>query len=64
MFAHIYIMCIYGTYYSFFEASPIVYGGFYGFNLGEVALSFIPIGVGTFITALIFIMYLGMYVKH
>ncbi|KAF2174127.1 hypothetical protein M409DRAFT_35229 [Zasmidium cellare ATCC 36951] len=63
MFAHLYIMYIYGTYYSFFEAFPIVYAGSYGFNLGEVGLSFIPIAVGTFIGAGIFVLYMGMYVK-
>jgi len=46
LFTSIYSGIIYGTYYSFFEVFPLVYGGIYGFNLGEIGLVFVCIAVG------------------
>jgi len=46
LFTSIYSGIIYGTYYSFFEVFPLVYGGLYGFNLGETGLVFVCIVVG------------------
>jgi DHA1 family multidrug resistance protein-like MFS transporter len=46
LFTSVYSGIIYGTYYSFFEVFPLVYGGVYGFNLGETGLVFICIVVG------------------
>ena len=48
-FTAIYTALIYGIYYSFFEAFPIVFLGFYGFNLGQMGLSFLSIIVGAII---------------
>jgi DHA1 family multidrug resistance protein-like MFS transporter len=38
LFTSVYSGIIYGTYYSFFEVFPLVYGGVYGFNLGEIGV--------------------------
>lgn len=46
LFTSIYSGIIYGTYYSFFEVFPLVYGGVYGFNLGEIGLVFVCIAIG------------------
>ena len=45
-FTAIYTALIYGIYYSFFEAFPLVYVGMYGFNIGETGLTFLSITVG------------------
>jgi DHA1 family multidrug resistance protein-like MFS transporter len=41
----VYTALVYGIYYSFFEAFPIVYMGIYGFNLGQMGLTFLSISV-------------------
>jgi DHA1 family multidrug resistance protein-like MFS transporter len=46
LFTSLYSGIIYGTYYSFFEVFPLVYGGIYHFNLGEIGLVFICIAIG------------------
>ena len=48
-FTAIYTALIYGIYYSFFEAFPIVYLNFFGFSLGEMGLAFVAIIVGAFL---------------
>jgi DHA1 family multidrug resistance protein-like MFS transporter len=50
LFTSIYSGIIYGTYYSFFEVFPLVYGGVHGFNLGETGLVFICIVVGSILS--------------
>jgi DHA1 family multidrug resistance protein-like MFS transporter len=45
-FTALYTALIYGIYYSFFEAFPEVFIGYYGFNLGELGLTFLSITVG------------------
>ena len=45
LFTAVYTSLVYGIYYSFFEAFPIVYIGSYGFNLGEMGLTFLSISV-------------------
>ena len=42
-FTNIYSAFIYGVYYSFFEAFPLVYIEIYGFNVGEMGIGKIPI---------------------
>lgn len=42
-FTNLYTAIVYGIYYSFFEAFPLVYPPMYGFNLGEVGVAFICI---------------------
>lgn len=48
-FTAVYVALCYGIYYSFFEAFPLVYIGMYGFNLGEMGLTFLSITVGVVI---------------
>jgi MFS transporter, DHA1 family, multidrug resistance protein len=45
-FTALYTALIYGIYYSFFEAFPLVYGEMYGFNIGEMGLAFLSITIG------------------
>ena len=51
----------YGIYYSFFEVFPLVYIDIYGFNLGELGLTFVTIGVACLIGVTIFNSYLLYY---
>jgi DHA1 family multidrug resistance protein-like MFS transporter len=48
-FTAIYTALVYGIYYSFFEAFPLVYNEMYGFNLGQLGLTFLSITVGVII---------------
>ncbi|KAG2177040.1 hypothetical protein INT43_007696 [Umbelopsis isabellina] len=43
----LYIALIYGLLYAFFFAYPVVFGELYGFNDGQIGLTFIGILVGT-----------------
>jgi MFS transporter, DHA1 family, multidrug resistance protein len=52
---------VYGIYYSFFEAFPLVYPVIYNFNLGEVGLVFLSISVACFLAVTIFILYQVYY---
>jgi DHA1 family multidrug resistance protein-like MFS transporter len=45
-FTAVYTAIIYGIFYSFFEAFPLVYNEMYGFNLGELGLTFLSVTVG------------------
>jgi DHA1 family multidrug resistance protein-like MFS transporter len=45
MFTNLYTALVYGIYYSFFEAFPLVYINLYGFNLGQMGLTFLSISV-------------------
>jgi DHA1 family multidrug resistance protein-like MFS transporter len=45
-FTSVYTAIIYGIFYSFFEAFPLVYNEMYGFNLGELGLTFLSVTVG------------------
>jgi MFS transporter, DHA1 family, multidrug resistance protein len=45
-FTALYTALIYGIFYSFFEAFPLVYEGMYHFNLGELGLTFLSVTVG------------------
>jgi MFS transporter, DHA1 family, multidrug resistance protein len=45
LFTNLYTALVYSIYYSFFEVFPIVYIGFYGFNLGEMGLTFLSISI-------------------
>jgi DHA1 family multidrug resistance protein-like MFS transporter len=44
-FTAVYIALVYGIYYSFFECFPLVYTEMYGFNLGELGLTFLSVSV-------------------
>lgn len=48
-FTALYVALCYGIYYSFFEAFPLVYISMYGFNLGQMGLTFLSITVGVLI---------------
>lgn len=48
-FTAAYTALIYGIFYSFFEAFPIVYISGYGFTLGEMGLTFLSITVGVIV---------------
>ncbi|OAP64307.1 hypothetical protein AYL99_00279 [Fonsecaea erecta] len=60
-FTNIYSALLYGVYYSFFEAFQLVYMGIYGFNLGELGLTFISIGVATMAAVVVYNTYLLVY---
>ena len=45
-FTNGYTALIYGIYYTFFEAFPLVYIGIYGFNLGTMGIVFTCVIVG------------------
>ncbi|PSN71172.1 MFS general substrate transporter [Corynespora cassiicola Philippines] len=49
-FTAVYTALIYGIFYSFFEAFPLVYSVMYGFNLGEMGLTFLSVTVGVVIS--------------
>lgn len=63
LFTHIYTSCIYGIYYSFFECYPLVYIQMYGFNLGELGLTFLTIIVGCLIGIAIYCSYQYWYLE-
>lgn len=48
-FTSVYTAIIYGIFYSFFEAFPLVYNEMYHFNLGELGLTFLSVTVGVVI---------------
>ncbi|KAF2005513.1 MFS general substrate transporter [Amniculicola lignicola CBS 123094] len=49
-FTAVYTALIYGIFYSFFEAFPLVYGFMYHFNLGQQGLTFLSVTVGVIIS--------------
>ncbi|TKY87308.1 hypothetical protein EX895_003985 [Sporisorium graminicola] len=51
MYATLWTSFCYAVIFIFFEAYPVVFGGMYGFNAGEVGLAFLAIGVGIAISA-------------
>ncbi|KAF2669446.1 MFS general substrate transporter [Microthyrium microscopicum] len=61
-FTALYTALIYGIYYSFFEAFPLVYNDIYGFNLGESGLAFLSITVGVIIAIATYWSWLYWYV--
>ncbi|KAF2446534.1 benomyl/methotrexate resistance protein [Karstenula rhodostoma CBS 690.94] len=48
-FTAVYTALIYGIFYSFFEAFPLVYEALYHFNLGEMGLTFLSVTAGVII---------------
>src|SRR5213078_2177008 len=57
-FACVYGSIVYAVYYSYFEAFPIVYAGFYGMSGGQVGLVFLSLIIGSVIAAVIYAAYL------
>ncbi|KAF2799148.1 MFS general substrate transporter [Melanomma pulvis-pyrius CBS 109.77] len=62
-FTALYTALIYGIFYSFFEAFPMVYQGMYGFNPGEMGLTFLSVLVGATISASLYVAYLFWIVE-
>jgi len=62
-FTNVYTSLIYGIYYSFFEAFPLVYIGVYGFNLGELGIVFLCIIVACIIGVIIYCCYVYFYLE-
>jgi hypothetical protein len=61
LFTNVYMMLVYGIYYSFFESFPLVWGPVYGFDLLQQNLAFIPFIVGTSLALLSYTAYLYYY---
>lgn len=49
-FTATYTALIYGIFYSFFEAFPLVYEAMYHFNLGQMGLTFLSVTVGVIVS--------------
>ncbi|KAK5045754.1 hypothetical protein LTR84_008846 [Exophiala bonariae] len=62
-FTNAYTALIYGIYYSFFECFPLVYIGKYGFNPGELGLTFICIIVGCMLGMITYSCYVYFYLE-
>ncbi|OQE83432.1 hypothetical protein PENNAL_c0032G04771 [Penicillium nalgiovense] len=58
LFANVYTSLVYGIYYSFFEAFPLVYPAKYGFDAKDVALLFISIIIGCAVGVVVYTVYL------
>ncbi|KAI5459533.1 major facilitator superfamily domain-containing protein [Mariannaea sp. PMI_226] len=54
LFVQVYSAIVYSIYYSFFEAFPIVYHGYYHMNLGQIGLVFLCILIGCLIGAIFY----------
>ncbi|EXJ73658.1 uncharacterized protein A1O5_03420 [Cladophialophora psammophila CBS 110553] len=62
-FTNVYTSLIYGIYYSFFEAFPLVYIGIYHFNIGELGIVFICIVVGCALGIVVYVSYVYFYLE-
>lgn len=62
-FADVYIALCYGIFYSFFECFPLVFISLYGFNVGEMGLTFLSITVAVIISLSIYFSYLYFVVE-
>ncbi|KAF2238680.1 benomyl/methotrexate resistance protein [Viridothelium virens] len=62
-FTAVYVALLYGIYYSFFEAFPLVYVDIYGFNLGQMGLTFLSITVAVVISIAVYWSYIYWVVE-
>jgi len=62
-FANVYSSLVYGIYYSFFEVFPLVYIDIYGFNLGQLGLTFLSITVAVIIAVSAYSSYIYFVVE-
>ncbi|KXL49847.1 hypothetical protein M433DRAFT_146212 [Acidomyces richmondensis BFW] len=62
-FTAVYVALCYGIYYSFFEAFPLVYIAEYGFNVGEMGLTFLSITVGVVLAIIVYYAYIYYVVE-
>ncbi|OAP54658.1 hypothetical protein AYL99_11106 [Fonsecaea erecta] len=60
-FVTVYGGIVYATYYSYFEAFPLVYHDRYGFSAGGIGLIFLSAIIGGGICAVIYALYLQLY---
>ncbi|KAI7190836.1 MFS general substrate transporter [Hortaea werneckii] len=58
-----YVALCYGIYYSFFEAFPLVYVDRYGFNLGQMGLTFLSIIIGVVFSIAVYYAYIYKVVE-
>lgn len=58
-----YVALCYAIYYSFFEAFPLVYIAKYGFNIGEMGLTFLSITVGVLLSIVIYFSYIYFHLE-
>ncbi|KAI5271944.1 MFS general substrate transporter [Aureobasidium subglaciale] len=63
LFVNVYASFVYATYYSFFEAFPIVYSDIYHFNLGLVSTAFLCILVACILGVSTYMAYLWFYLE-
>ena len=57
-FTVVYCAIVYGTYYSFFEAFPLVYLGVYSMSLGDIGLVFTTSATGCLVGLIAYVLYL------
>ncbi|KAL9091981.1 MAG: hypothetical protein Q9159_001126 [Coniocarpon cinnabarinum] len=62
-FTNGYTALIYGIYYTFFEAFPLVYIDVYGFNLGTMGIVFTCVIVGCLMGIAIYVAYIHWYLN-
>ena len=62
-FTAVYVALIYGTFYSFFEVFPLVYVDIYGFNMGQMGLTFLSITVSVIIAIALYWSYIYWVVE-
>ncbi|KAK4504643.1 hypothetical protein PRZ48_002604 [Zasmidium cellare] len=55
LFSCLYLSVAYAIFYIYFQAYPIIFQGTYGFTAGQEGLTFIPIGVGAFLSGGIYL---------
>ncbi|KAF2143070.1 uncharacterized protein K452DRAFT_225726 [Aplosporella prunicola CBS 121167] len=60
-FTALYIALVYAIFYTFFESFPLVYERMYGFNVGQMGISFLSITVGVIIAISSYWSYLYFY---
>ncbi|KAL8801464.1 MAG: hypothetical protein Q9182_004430 [Xanthomendoza sp. 2 TL-2023] len=54
LFTCLYLSIAYAIFYLFFEAYPLIFQGIYHFNTGTAGLPFLAIGLGAFLSMIIF----------
>jgi DHA1 family multidrug resistance protein-like MFS transporter len=58
LFSTVYMALAYGTFYSFFESFPLVFGDIYGFDLSSIGLAFVCALVGLLASTTLSLVYL------
>jgi MFS family permease len=56
-FRTLYIVLVYGMYYSFFESLPLVYCDIHGFSLGQLGMTFLAVFIGLILRVVIYCAY-------